>query len=63
MVLKSTFLYWDTYCCTGVYFIVLVDILAQPMKMFVYDAHIECSNIIDICVLPLWATVSMCQAK
>ena len=35
-VLKLTFLYWDTYCFTGVYFIVLVNILAQPMSMFVY---------------------------
>ena len=35
-VLKLTFLYWDTYCSTGVYFMVLVNILAQPMKMFVY---------------------------
>ena len=35
-VLKLTFLFWDTYCCTGVYFIVLVNILAQPMNMFVY---------------------------
>ena len=35
-VLKFIFLYWDTYCCTGVYFIVLVNILAQPMNMFVY---------------------------
>ena len=25
-VLKLTCLYWDTYCCTGVYFIVLVNI-------------------------------------
>ena len=35
-VLKLTFLYWDTYCCTGVYFIVLIFLHAQPMNMFVY---------------------------
>ena len=35
-VLKLTFLYLDTYWCTGVYFIVLVNILALPMNMFVY---------------------------
>ena len=35
-VLEFIFLYWNKYCFTGVYFIVLVNILAQPMNMFVY---------------------------
>ena len=56
-VLKLTFLYWDTYCCTVVYFIVLIFLHAQPINVFVYW-DIECSNTIYICVLPLWATVN-----
>ena len=38
-VLKIIFLYWDTYCCTVVYiyFIVLKNIVTQPMNMFVLE--------------------------
>ena len=38
-VLKFIILYWDTYCCTVVYmyFIVLKNVVAQPINMFVLE--------------------------